>query len=123
VTAGTSLDIVLIQHRAGRLRYLIVVLNAATLSELHVELDGEEILGLTPDEIINDGAGKLSIGTGVANSGLLFCHRNTAGAYGVTLNLMELPEEFNESLRIYLRGVGASNDTLQSAFCLYDLKT
>jgi len=123
VAAGVSVDIVLIQHQAGRLRYLIVVLNDLASSEIHVELDGEEILGLTPDRIISDGGAKLSIGTGVANSGLLFCHRNTAGAYGITLNLAELPEEFNEGLHIFVKNVGASSDTLQSAFCLYDLRT
>lgn len=99
------------------------MLAALDRAEIHVALDGAEMLGLTPDQIISDGSGKLSIPTAVANAGYVFPHRNTAGYYGITLNLNDVPEEFNDELHVYVRSVSSSDDTLLGAFVLYDLKT
>jgi hypothetical protein len=110
------------KRKSGRLRYVAVNLNEGTQLELHIKIDGQDILTHTPQEVAAGANICLGITAAYGAGGMLQVHTYATGNYGIILDLTSNPIEFEKELLIEVKNRHAATAySTQATYALYEI--
>lgn len=106
----------------GRFRYIVINVQEATMLELHIKIDGQDVFSRTPQEVAAAQNNCLGIPAAYGAGGMLQCQVYTASNYGIVLDLTGYPIEFERELLIEIRNRHATIAySTQAVFGLYEV--
>jgi len=122
ISAGQRKVFVRETGKTGRLRYVVVNFQEATQLELHVTIDGQDVLSRTSEEVSAAQNNCLGIQANYGAGGMLQCQVYTTNNYGIVLDLNANPIEFAKELLIEVRNRHATVAySTQALYGLYEI--
>jgi len=110
------------KNKSGRLRYIVVNLQEATMLELHVKIDGQEVFSRTAQEVAAGQNNCLGIQATYGAGGMLQCQIYTTNNYGIVLDFNSNPIEFTNELLIEIKNRHTTTAySTQAAYGLYEI--